>query len=42
MKEKISNYLGDEVVYSSSAGKKTIVTLKKYSRIDYSQVLLGS
>ena len=28
MKEKISNYFGDEVVYSSSTGKKTIVTLK--------------
>ena len=28
MKEKISNYFGDKVVYSSSTGKKTIVTLK--------------
>ena len=42
MKEKISNYFGDEVVYSSSTGKKNYCNFKKYSRIDYSQVLLGS
>ena len=42
MKEKMSNYFGDEVVYSSSIGKKNYCNFKKYSRIDYSQVLLGS